>query len=731
MADIPMEEADLKFGIELKHDEATRYHLLDQLYRIKPNFKIVGRNTLKIDIKKIYNEKKQKTMVEIDNNASKVAITTDLWTANNSKRSFMYQSAPTNRVWEVAQIVCEKLGYFHKVTELLSDTAYPTANTYFPSVFQLKMELNQWLSSEDELVKKMAAKMLAKFDKYWSDVHDIVSLAIVLDPRYKLMLLTFYFNKMYGGKANEEIDKVKNLLFSYFQTLSSTSTSSAAHEHDDTMRDYDLFVSNATTNIGQRGRDIISEFELYTSEKVAPRTEQFDVLGWWKHNGSKYPTLQRIGRDILAIPMTTVASESAFSTSPCFPAFVLGLYCFFISRLSETGSQSLKNININVYYGGPLVNPEEINGFPFRGPGIECYYMMIRQVDTEEVQQITTSLQFTALDDGCTTMGDYTMGSYMLPSQVHAANTGETIQPQETHLGEEDEDEDEDEDHAAYNGENIDDMDEYEERIEQGDFDRDVDDHELVPNFEEENMVYHDEGDVDDDIGVQHDTNTTIAYTPPAESFYTNTWENMVDPSCLRIPFVSTWEDGMHFSKGLNFANKEVVKRALIIYAAGENRNFIIRRSTKTKLCTTCIDTNCKWYVGAFMKAKLNSLWMVTSYVWDAKQKAIAKIFGDWEESYQRLQKLLLAYLDQDSGTQYNYYIIPRGIDGTALLRYVFWAFAPCIAAFRYCRPVISFDGTHLYGKYRGVLMIAMATNANQKVLPLAFAVVDKESRAS
>ena len=40
---------------------------------------------------------------------------------------------------------------------------------------------------------------------------------------------------------------------------------------------------------------------------------------------------------------------------------------------------------------------------------------------------------------------------------------------------------------------------------------------------------------------------------------------------------------------------------------------------------------------------------------------------------------------------------------------------------------MISIDGTHLYGKYRGLLMIAMATDANQKVFPLAFAVVDKE----
>nr|XP_023927439.1 uncharacterized protein LOC112038813 [Quercus suber] len=139
--------------------------------------------------------------------------------------------------------------------------------------------------------------------------------------------------------------------------------------------------------------------------------------------------------------------------------------------------------------------------------------------------------------------------------------------------------------------------------------------------------------------------------------------------------------------------------------------------------------------------APIDELWEIihTKYkhelsyykVWDAKQRAIAKIYGDWEESYQRFRKLLLAYLDQDSGTRYSYYTIPRGIDDTTLLRYVFWAFALCIAAFKYCRPVISIDGTHLYGKYRGVLMIAIATDANQKVLPLAFAVVDKESGAS
>ena len=44
---------------------------------------------------------------------------------------------------------------------------------------------------------------------------------------------------------------------------------------------------------------------------------------------------------------------------------------------SLIGSQFLKNIDINVYFGGPLDNPEGIDGFSFRGEGIKCYYMML------------------------------------------------------------------------------------------------------------------------------------------------------------------------------------------------------------------------------------------------------------------------------------------------------------------------------------------------------------------
>ena len=40
-----------------------------------------------------------------------------------------------------------------------------------------------------------------------------------------------------------------------------------------------------------------------------------DILDLWKLNASNYPILSKMTRGILAIPISIVASESAFSTS--------------------------------------------------------------------------------------------------------------------------------------------------------------------------------------------------------------------------------------------------------------------------------------------------------------------------------------------------------------------------------------------------------------------------------
>ncbi|XP_075636912.1 uncharacterized protein LOC142609186 [Castanea sativa] len=380
------------------------------------------------------------------------------------------------------------------------------------------------------------------------------------------------------------------------------------------------------------------------------------------------------------------------------------------------------------------------------------------------------------------------VGGYTLPCQetpTPMEDCGSSYQQEYIQsLGGEGEDEDEDEDDVDHG------RDEYEEMIGRDDFHENTINYENVDNVCDDVVDDHDDDAIEfqDDIG-DGDHATVPTYEAHGLSFHANTWDNVIDPSSVEIPFSSSWGRGMNFSKGLIFPNKEAVKQALIVYSLDNNKNYITEWSNQKRLCVKCANESCAWKVRAFSQPKLNGLWAVKVFggphtcpsvgvnkdgrmmdsnflakelhkyilddhtskikdlqnlmkerfnhdisyykIWDAKQKAIANIHGNWEESYQKLQKLLLAYKDSDPGTQVKFRSINRDIPGTIIFKYVFWAFAPSIAGFAHCRPVISIDGTHLYGKYKGKLLIAMATDANNEIFPLAFAVVDDETGAS
>ncbi|KAH1199151.1 hypothetical protein GmHk_18G052579 [Glycine max] len=95
---------------------------------------------------------------------------------------------------------------------------------------------------------------------------------------------------------------------------------------------------------------------------------------------------------------------------------------------------------------------------------------------------------------------------------------------------------------------------------------------------------------------------------------------------------------------------------------------------------------------------------------WMEKQKAIAIEYGDWEESYAKLSSWLTHMQNHSPGSYFHR---------------VFWTFGQCKEVFKYCKPIIQVDGTHLYGKYRGTLLMTTSQDVNGGVLPLAFAVVE------
>ena len=61
------------------------------------------------------------------------------------------------------------------------------------------------------------------------------------------------------------------------------------------------------------GKHKKTQLELYLEETRMDRNAKLDILSCWKGNQFRYPKLAAMVRDVLSIPISTVASESTFS----------------------------------------------------------------------------------------------------------------------------------------------------------------------------------------------------------------------------------------------------------------------------------------------------------------------------------------------------------------------------------------------------------------------------------
>ena len=64
----------------------------------------------------------------------------------------------------------------------------------------------------------MASKMMAKFDKYWSEYSTILAFGCVLDPRMKFQFLKYAYSKLHSDATivDEKLSNVKKDLFKLF-----------------------------------------------------------------------------------------------------------------------------------------------------------------------------------------------------------------------------------------------------------------------------------------------------------------------------------------------------------------------------------------------------------------------------------------------------------------------------------------------------------------------------------
>ncbi|KAF1886704.1 hypothetical protein Lal_00045939 [Lupinus albus] len=116
------------------------------------------------------------------------------------------------------------------------------------------------------------------------------------------------------------------------------------------------------------------------------------------------------------------------------------------------------------------------------------------------------------------------------------------------------------------------------------------------------------------------------------------------------------------------------------------------------------------------------------------KQLAMSRIYGDYEGSYNELPHWLNVVQNFAPRTIVRYEASRHFVGGiedptSFILDRVFWAFKPCIEGFAYCKPILQVDETFFTGKYTGTLLIASSEDGNRRIFPVAFVIVEGETK--
>ncbi|RYR13976.1 hypothetical protein Ahy_B04g070687 isoform E [Arachis hypogaea] len=198
------------------------------------------------------------------------------------------------------------------------------------------------------------------------------------------------------------------------------------------------------------------------------------------------------------------------------------------------------------------------------------------------------------------------------------------------------------------------------------------------------------------------------------------------------VPMVADGE----FVVGMEFSSREAVIKAIKDYTIRRSVDYrVIRRYNGSHTCTRAtisqdhskldsitIAEVIKPLVEADPSLKVKSVIAevqskfnyTVSYrkAWLAKQRAVEKIFGGWEASFEALPIWFQAMCHKEPSAVVHFETMPA-YQGDEV---------------RHCKPIVQVDGTHLYGKYKGCLLVAVSQDGNNNIVPIAFAIVEGET---
>ncbi|XVF65672.1 hypothetical protein PTKIN_Ptkin09bG0268500 [Pterospermum kingtungense] len=234
---------------------------------------------------------------------------------------------PSMEEWKKVVALHSCLKGFHDTISSLEGSQSLTSNLYFYKLCNIYKKFLQLEKSNYPFFRLMKGK----FDCYWSLCNLVFAVAAVLDPRLKFEFVEFSYNEIYGRESQMQLTRFHKVLMDIYYEYANkfprnlTTSASAFGEFNSSTRQstqvaddciLDCFSKFESANNFKKVASWKSELDRYLDEMRLPLDgEFFDILRWWRLNSERFPTLGRMARDLLAIPVSVVPPCSNFSAT--------------------------------------------------------------------------------------------------------------------------------------------------------------------------------------------------------------------------------------------------------------------------------------------------------------------------------------------------------------------------------------------------------------------------------
>jgi hypothetical protein len=247
----------------------------------------------------------------------------------------------THDHWAMATKILAFLELFYDSTVALSGVYYPTAPLMVHHIVKIALHLHKY--QNDEHIRCVVQPMIDKYNKYWRTIPHLYCIAFILDPRAKIKGFNAVLRKLhlltdadYGNKLAETRTLLFKLYHKYDDLYGSVREKRAAppslsgkkktawadiYDDDDDVLPPNLDMSrsipattllHAATASSSTGSELTSYLDCDT---VSQYDDDFNLLHWWHQHKLTYPVLSTLAKDIFSVPVSTISSESTFSTS--------------------------------------------------------------------------------------------------------------------------------------------------------------------------------------------------------------------------------------------------------------------------------------------------------------------------------------------------------------------------------------------------------------------------------